>query len=177
MNSFLKKTSRFIVKSIGIILGLIFLLIVWMKASMISPSFVDQELHNMGLYDDFPDFPSYRIRGYRHSIRRSRYDYTLKLDCSISPTVIRKIDSLCKTYEGHLRWQHDEENGRYILFLWDIANDYSDFLIVTPEENKAKFVFHPFSRIPTKENDDLFWGPIYGEECFYERQKEQNEKE
>ena len=87
--------------------------------------------------------------------------------------MIEKIDSLCNTYEGHLRWHYDEEKGEYMMFLWDIAKDYNDFLIITPGKNKVKFVYQPFSRRQTKENDDLFFGPVYGEQLFYERQQEQ----
>ena len=142
---------------------------------MISPSFIGQELNRMGLYEDFPDFPSYRIRGFWHSWSRSRYDYTLKLNSPISSTVIEKIDSLCNTYEGHQRWHYDEEKMQYMMFFWDIAKDYSDFLIITPGANKVKFVFQPASRMQTKGSDDLCWGPIYGEKLFYERQQGHND--
>lgn len=161
----------------GIIIGLFVLLFAWEEVSMISPSFIDQELNRMGLYEDIPDFPSYRIKGFWHSWSRSRYDYTLKLNNPISPAMIERIDSLCNTYEGHQRWHFDKDKGQYMMFLWDIAKDYNDFLIITPGKNKVKFVFQPFSRIQTKENNDLFFGPIYGEKLFYERQQENNKGE
>ena len=161
----------------GIIIGLFVLLFAWEEVSMISPSFIDQELNRMGLYEDIPDFPSYRIRGFWHSWSRSRYDYTLNLNNPISPAMIERIDSLCNTYEGHQRWHFDTDKGQYMMSLWDIAKDYNDFLIITPGKNKVKFVFQPFSRIQTKENNDLFFGPIYGEKLFYERQQENNKGE
>lgn len=144
---------------------------------MISHSFIDDELNRMGLYEDLPSFPDYKIRGYWHSSRRSRYDYTLKLSHSISSNSIAKIDSLCCTFEGHLRWHYDEEKGQYTMFLWDIANDDNDFLIITPGDKKVKFVYEPSSRLFTKKNYDLFHGPIYGEAFFYERQKQKIQKE
>ncbi len=173
LKCFLKRIVRFIIKIVGIIIGLFVLLLAWEEVSMIDPSFVDQELDRMGLYEDLPDFPSYRLSGFWHSLSRSRYDYTLKLNCPISSTLIERIDSLCNTYEGHLRWHYDMENRQYMMFLWDCAKDYDDFLIITPGKNKVKFVFQPFSRMQTKENDDLFHGPIYGEELFYERQQKE----
>lgn len=33
------------------------------------------------------------------------------------------------------------------------------------------------SRSQSKESDDLFYGPIYGEKLFYERQNKQNKEE
>lgn len=173
----LRKFVRFIAISICSIIGLIILLFVFEEVSMISHSFIDQELNRMGLYEDLPDFPSYRICGFRHRWSRGRYDYRLKLSSPIGSAAIAKIDSLCKTYEGHLRWHYDEDKGQYTLFLWDIAKDYNDYLMIRPGENKIKFVYEPFTRYPTKENDDLFTGPIYGEARFYELQQEQKNTE
>ena len=137
---------------------------------MISHSFIDGELERMGLYEDLPDFPEYKICGYRHKWKKSRYDYTLKLNPHISQASISKIDSLCRTYEGHLRWHYDDEKGQYTLFLWDIAKDYNVYLMIMPGKKTAKFVYNPMSRLPwTEESDDLFRGPIYGESLFYER--------
>lgn len=135
---------------------------------MISHSFVDSALNDMGLYEDIPDFPSYKIRGFKHSFSRSRYDYTLKLSSQINPAAIERIDSLCKTYEGHLRWHFEKESGLYTLFLWDVGKDYNTFLMITPGRDKVKFVYEPFSRLKTKDSDDLFYGPIYGEARFKE---------
>ena len=171
MSGILKKTIRFFAISTCGILGLIILLFLVDEISMISHSFIDDELNRMGLYEDLPDFPNYKIRGYRHSLSRSRYDYTLKLDHPMSSTSIAKIDSLCHTYKGHLRWHYDEEKGLYTMFLWDIVKDYNDFLIITPGDNRVKFVYEPMSRLKTKKNDDLFSGPVYGEARFYELQQ------
>lgn len=60
------------------------------------------------------------------------------------------------------------------MFLWDIAKDYNDFLMITPGENVVKFVYEPMSRLQTKKNEDLFHGPIYGKESFLERQHNNN---
>ena len=137
---------------------------------MISHSLIDEELERMGLYEDLHDFPDYKICGYRHKWKKSRYDYTLKLNLQISQTSIAKIDSLCHTYEGHLRWHYDREKGQYTLFLWDIAKDYDVYLMIIPGKKTVKFVYNPRSRIPwIEESDDLFRGPIYGESLFYER--------
>ncbi len=171
MSRILKRTVRFFAISIFGILGLIVLLFLVLEISMISHSFIDDELNLMGLYEDLPDFPDYKIRGYRHRLSRSRYDYSLKLSHPISSPSIAKIDSLCNTYEGHLRWHYDKEKGQYTMFLWDIAKEYNDFLIITPGDKKVKFVYEPMSRLETKENDDLFYGPVYGEALFYEHQQ------
>jgi len=145
LKDFLKRIVRFIMIFMGIIIGLFVLLFAWEEVSMISPSFIDQELNRMGLYEDIPDFPSYRIRGFWHSWSRSRYDYTLKLNNPISPAMIERIDSLCNTYEGHQRWHFDTDKGQYMMFLWDIAKDYNDFLIITPGKNNLFFNhFHVF---------------------------------
>lgn len=156
------------------IIGLILIPLVLEEISMISHSFIDKELNRMGLDEDIPDFPSYRIRSFKHSWSRSRYDYTLKLNSPISTTAITKIDSLCQTYEGHLRWHFDEKKGQYTMFLWDITKDYNDFLMITPGENVVKFVYEPMSRLQTKKNEDLFHGPIYGKESFLEHQHNNN---
>ena len=36
-------------------------------------------------------------------------------------------------------------------------------------ENKAKFVYGPATRRKTEKNEDLFYGPVYGEVLFHER--------
>lgn len=172
LNTIQNRTLRFIGMTICGILGLLILFIVVSEISMISHSFIDDEFNRMRLYEDLPSFPDYKIRGYRHRLGRSRYDYTLKLSHPISSNSIAKIDSLCNTYEGHLRWHYDEEKGQYTMFLWDIAEDFNDFLIITPGDKKVKFVYEPSSRLFTKKSYDLFYGPIYGEALFYERQNQ-----
>ena len=155
--------------SICVVIGLIGFIYVEHEVSMISHSLVDNHLNRMGLYEDIPNFPSNKIRGYKHSRKRSRYDYTLKLNNPIGSDAIAKIDSLCKTYEGQLRWHYDEEKGLYTLFLWDIAKDYNTFLMIVPGESKVKFVYEPATRRKTEKNEDLFYGPVYGEALFNER--------
>ena len=161
MNKKLKIIVRFFTIAICGILGLIVLLLVKQEVSMISHSFIEEEFNRMGLYEDLPDFPKYKISRFWHSWSRSRYDYTLTLSSPICSTSIMKIDSLCNTYEGQKRWHHDEDKGLYTIFLWDIAKDYNDFLLIIPGNRKVKFVFEPYSRIKTKDSDDLFYGPIF----------------
>ena len=164
--NFVKKLIRFCTIMACSIIGLILLLIIWGEVSMISHSFIETELEKMGLYEDLPDFPEYKISGFRHKWIKSRYDYKLKLKRPMSLESIAKIDSLCRTYEGHLRWHYDD--NLYTLFLWDIAEDYNDFLMIVPGKKTVMFVYEPMSRLKFKENEDLFHGPIYGEEIFHE---------
>ena len=158
-----KKVIRFIAISVCGIIGLFVTPFVMSDVSMSRGSFIDEELSRMGLYADLPGFPSYKIRGFRHKWRRSRYDYTLKLSRPLSSTEILKIESLCSTSNGLLGWHHNEENKQYTLFLWDIARDYNVFLMIKPGENTAKFVYEPYERylrLWYKENEDLFHGPV-----------------
>ena len=168
MKKVLKVILRIVATPIWVTLGLILCYNVVNDIWMTRHSFVEKELHRMGLYYDFPDFPSYRISWFRHRYRRySRYDYTLKLDNPLSEAGIARIDSLSNSPDGWYRWYHDEKGGRYILFLWDVAGEDNDFLIIRPEKTKKlKFVYEPphprMTIFKAKHNDDLFYGPVPG---------------
>lgn len=158
---------RIVATPIWVTLGLILCYNVVNDIWMARHFFVEKELHRMGLYYDFPDFPSYRISGFKHRWRRIRYDYTLKLDNPLSEAAIARIDSLSNSPDGWYRWYHDEKGGRYILFLWDVAGEDNDFLIIRPEKTKKlKFVYEPphprMTIFKAKHNDDLFYGPVPG---------------
>lgn len=155
----IRKILRFIVISVCCIIGLMILLTFIHEISMIDKSFVHQELERMGLYEDLPDFPDFKIRGFRHRWKKSRYDYALRLSHPISPECITKIDSLSHVKNVSIAgWHFEDEKGQYIMFFWDVAGECNDFLMITPGEITVKFVFEAPSRSPER-SDDLFYGP------------------